>query len=363
MTAEPQNHSSKIHLSLNDRILKLENGFNEIKSKLTASLNQSDILKNAVVDLANKISEISNILSERKQSSGHSQEYMQPLAEKVANLTPHSNRMAEELENSKIETEPLEHNSEKINSLSTEEKSPSNFKIPKIEISEEGIKVIEMGDRDFTKDFGISIPPLREKIFPQKKGKGRKKLLFSISLVAIFTTVSLFAWYYFSTPKQQPPEGIIAQNIKSPTTQRSAQGILPPPSKIAPLPKSKFMKQELKPAEPNKKISQRNKFIPTPQTITKKLPTPTDKSPAQRYPVLKAGAYTINVGSFKKKKRALDFAKKLQDKGYPSLISTAKKKKMYRVRVGAFSTYNEAKYYNTTLQKKEQLTTFISKIN
>ena len=362
MTADTQNRS-KNQLALKDRILKSENGFKELESKFNISLSQGDIVKSAVVDLENIVKEINKILSEIKRSSGHSQKHMQPLTEKIVKLVQRSNHMAEELKNSKIKTEHLKNSLEKTNSLSTKEKSPSNSKKTKILISEEGIEYLGVGEEDFTEDFEIPVPSSGEENFPRPEGESKKRLLLSISLVAIFTTVSLFAWYYFSTPKQQPPEGIIAQNIKPPTTQRSAQDILPPPSQIAFLTKSKIIKQEPKPSEPNKKISQRNKFIPTPQTITKKLPTPTDKSPAQRYPFLKAGAYTINVGSFKKKKRALDFAKKLQDKGYPSLISTAKKKKMYRVRVGAFSTYNEAKYYNTTLQKKEQLTTFISKIN
>ena len=83
-----------------------------------------------------------------------------------------------------------------------------------------------------------------------------KKLLLNIFLVTIFAISSLFVWYYFSPQNQHLPEGKIAQNIKTPTSQ----------------------------------------------TITKKPPTPTDKSPAQRYTVLKAGEYNVNIGSFKEKK-------------------------------------------------------------
>lgn len=123
-------------------------------------------------------------------------------------------------------------------------------------ISEEGTKYLRVGEEDFTEDIETHVPPLREEIFPRSEREGKKKLLLNIFFVTIFAISSLFVWYYFSPQNQQLPEGKIAQNIKT----------------------------------------------PTPQTITKKPPTPTDKSPAQRYPVLKAGVYNANISSFKEKK-------------------------------------------------------------
>jgi cell division septation protein DedD len=70
--------------------------------------------------------------------------------------------------------------------------------------------------------------------------------------------------------------------------------------------------------------------------------------------------YTINVASFKDKKRALDYTKKLSDKGYPVLMLPSKN--MFRVKVGAFSTRKEARAYAATLKKKEKIDTFITSI-
>ena len=301
MTADTQNRTEN-QLALNNRILKLENGFRELESKFNLSLGQGDIIKGAVVDLKNIVREISKILSEIKQSSDHSQKHMQPLAEKVTKLVQCSNNLAEELKNKKIKTEQLKNNLEKTSSLSTKEKSPSNSKTTKILISEEGIKYLGVGEEDFTEDIETHDPPMREEISPRSERKGKKKLFLNIFLVTIFASSSLFVWHYFSPQNQHLPEEMIAQNIKTPTPQKSAQDIIPPPSEIAPLPKSKIMTQEPKPSEPNKKISQSNKFIPTPQNITKKPPTPKDKSPAPQYPVLKVGLYNVNVDTFKEKK-------------------------------------------------------------
>jgi len=245
MTADTQNRSEN-QLALNDRILKLENGFKELESKFNISLSQGDIVESTMVDLENIVREISKILSEIKQSSGHSQKHMQPLAEKVTKLVQCSNRMVEELKNSKIKTEHLKNSFEKTNPLSTKEKSPNNSKTPKILISEEGIKYLGMGEENFTEDIETHVPPLREKTSPRSEREEKKKLLLNIFLVTIFAISSLFVWYYFSPQDQHLPEGIIAQNIKTPTPQKSAQDIIPPPSEIAPLPKSKIMKQEPK---------------------------------------------------------------------------------------------------------------------
>lgn len=255
MTADTQNRS-KNQFALNDRILELVNGFKELESKFNIILSQGDIVKSVVVDLENIVKEINKMLSEIKRSSGHSQKHMQPLAEKVTKLVQCSNCMAEKLKNSKIKTEHLKNSFEKTNSLSTKEKSPNNSKTPRILISEEGIKYLEVGEEDFTEDIETHFPPLREEIFPRSKKEGKKKLLLNIFLVTIFAISSIFVWYYFSPQNQHLPEGKIAQNIKTPTSQ----------------------------------------------TITKKPPTPTDKSPAQRYSVLKTGVYNVNISSFKEKK-------------------------------------------------------------
>ncbi len=77
----------------------------------------------------------------------------------------------------------------------------------------------------------------------------------------------------------------------------------------------------------------------------------------------KVSGYTVNVGSFKDKNRALALAKKLRGEGYSAVMSRSKDKKMYRVSVGAFLSYKEALSYSTTLEKKEKLPTFIAKTN
>ena len=90
---------------------------------------------------------------------------------------------------------------------------------------------------------------------------------------------------------------------------------------------------------------------------------PLEESKTRQTTLKKAGGYTVYVGSFKDKNRALALTKKLRGKGYSSIMSTAKDKKMYRVSVGAFSSFKEALSYSATLEKKEKLPTYIAKIN
>ncbi|MCK5421981.1 MAG: SPOR domain-containing protein, partial [Deltaproteobacteria bacterium] len=73
--------------------------------------------------------------------------------------------------------------------------------------------------------------------------------------------------------------------------------------------------------------------------------------------------YTINVGSFQDKKRAQNLTKKLLEKGYPALMFPSMKNKWYRVKIGAFSSFKDARKYAATLNEKENLITFITKID
>ena len=89
--------------------------------------------------------------------------------------------------------------------------------------------------------------------------------------------------------------------------------------------------------------------------VTNETSIPLEQSKTSKTTFQNASGYTVNVGSFKDKNRALALTKKLREKGYSAIMSASENKKMYRVRVGAFSSFNEALSYSTTLEKKEKL--------
>ncbi len=71
--------------------------------------------------------------------------------------------------------------------------------------------------------------------------------------------------------------------------------------------------------------------------------------------------YSIQVASFRSPKEADRYTKMLRDKGYEAFVKKVelpKKGIWYRIYVGRFKTFKEAKNFGITLQKKEKIKTF-----
>ncbi len=71
--------------------------------------------------------------------------------------------------------------------------------------------------------------------------------------------------------------------------------------------------------------------------------------------------YSIQVASFRSPKEAERYVRMLRDKGYEAFVKKVelpKKGLWYRVYVGRFKTFEKAKNFGLTLQKKEKIKTF-----
>ena len=83
---------------------------------------------------------------------------------------------------------------------------------------------------------------------------------------------------------------------------------------------------------------------------------------AKEEPPEKNPLFTVNVGSFKDKNLATALTTRLKDSGYTALMSQSEQNNFYRVRVGTFSTIEEARTFAFRLQKKEKLPTFVTRL-
>lgn len=80
---------------------------------------------------------------------------------------------------------------------------------------------------------------------------------------------------------------------------------------------------------------------------------------------LPTGRFTINVASFKERKRAERLVDELKEKGYGAFVGKAtihKKGTWYRVSVGRFSTRKEAQDFARTVKEKEGMDSFVREI-
>ncbi|RKY37163.1 MAG: hypothetical protein DRP78_01825 [Candidatus Omnitrophota bacterium] len=94
--------------------------------------------------------------------------------------------------------------------------------------------------------------------------------------------------------------------------------------------------------------------------LKKKYPQSLETELASMY-LSEGNFFTIQVGCFTSKKNALKLCKDLKNKGYESYMTSlkAKKKKLYRVRVGKFVSRFAAEYAQEELKNKEALPTHI----
>lgn len=390
--AADNSNNTEDYSNLKNRMRKLEISLRHIENKLDITLSQIDIFKATVVDLESSITKLDQSLGEIKKYSGSPHEYIQNIEKEISRLELHTDNLGEDLESVKnnlkdqqdkikklseecsISMKASRETGDKIKNLEVslerpstifeEKQAESDLSSGRIEIPEEGISFPEKIGEDFETEFESSISPLSEENF-QRPERRRKKnfLIIIISILAAVIISSWFGFQYFKSQKQKAQKEIISQKSEISPTFKNGTGELSRNDKIEPTQKAKINEKDLKPKELNKKSPQREKSVSVSRAVIKKQSSPSKESKTKNATLRKASGYTINVGSFKDKKRAHVLTKKLIDKGYPVLMSPSKKNKWYKVRVGAFSTVKEARAFATILEKKEKLPTFITEIN
>ena len=283
------------------------------------------------------------------------------------------NKLSEEC---RISMKISEDNKSKITKLALYAKGPissfeevqaqSNLPFGEIKVPEEGIRFPESEGEGFETDFEPSLSPLSKEDISQPERVKKSKLPLIIILILAATIISLWCGFYFLNSHEQsiqkeniPKRSDIASVPKSATPVKLLQKrITKPAAKI------KIEEKDIKkPTLSGGKSSQSKKSASIATVKTKNKSSRPEKSKKISSPSKKTSGYTINVGSFKDKKRAQNFTKKLLEKGYPALMFPSNKNKWYRVKIGAFSTLKEANTYAATLNKKENFSIFITKID
>ena len=346
---------------LNDRIGKLEDSFKEIDSKLNISISQSDVFSNAATDLESRITKADQALDKLKHALETPSEYIQQVEKELSRLTLHMNHIVKDLEIVKRNVTNLEAKLAKPSSSFEEMVTPGDLPIEKAENQGEGTSFPEHVEEDFGNEFEIHTPPSREEIFIQPAPERKK---FSLIIILILFAIVISSWlgfYYFRSRSHESSKELITEKIEiSPILKKNIDDA---PKRSAAIEQtSKVETEETKPKETGEILSQENYALTTIKA-TKEKPTPLKESKTRQTTFKKVSGYTVNVGSFKDKNRALALTKKLRGEGYSAVMSTSKNKKMYRVSIGAFLSYKEALSSSTTLEKKEKLPTFIAKTN
>ena len=95
----------------------------------------------------------------------------------------------------------------------------------------------------------------------------------------------------------------------------------------------------------------------------KPTPAPAPVAVATTAPAASGGAIAVQVGAFATRKEADTLAKKLSGRGYAVYVMnpTGAGKKVYRVRVGNYSTADEAQRVSTRLTEQEKLKPWITR--
>ena len=346
---------------LNDRIGKIEDGFKEIDNTLNISISQGEVFSNAATDLESRITKADQALDKLKHALETPSKYIQQVEKEISRLTLHMNHIVKDLEIVKSNVTNLEAKLAKPSSSFEEMATPEDLPIENTENQDEETSFPEHVEEDFGNEFEIHTPPSREEIFTQPEPERKR---FSLTVILILFAIIISSWlgfYYFKSRSHESNKELITEKIAiSPILKKDI--IDASKRSVAIEQTSKAETEEIKPKEAGEILSQ-EKSARTKTKETNGKPTPLKESKTSQTTLKKASGYTVNVGSFKDKNRALALTKKLRGEGYSAVMSTSKDKKMYRVSVGAFSSYKEALSYSTTLEKKEKLPTFIAKIN
>ncbi len=344
----------------NSRIKNLENTLNAIEGKLTIALNQSDIFRNTVIDLEAIVTKVDKSLRAVKQSLKDPNQRIQKIEDELSGLSLQIKHIREDVAHAQHTTKNLEANQVTSTSPSEASKPSEDFLSGKIEISDEGIKFAESVGNDFGTAFETPIiPPEDDFFFKPDSGKKNNRVI--ISVVAALITISFLVFYFFKSEDTKSQNEIIAQQIEiPPILQKNANYTPPAHNSREPVQNAVTERKSPAPRKPGVIKKKSDKSITTAKVAKRNQQSTKKKTTATQSVSKNPGGYTINVASFKDKKRALDYTKKLSDKGYPVLMLPSKN--MFRVKVGAFSTRKEARTYAATLKKKERIDTFITSI-
>jgi len=341
---------------LNGRIKKLENTFKEINDKLSTSLSQGDTFKSTAVDLESRITRADRALDEIKNTLGSPGDHNKNIEKEVSKLTLNINHIIKDLENVKDKITNLELNLEKSSSSSEARRTSDDFSSGKVEISDDGIRFPERLEDDFGEELSSQPEP--------EKKKTLKTLIITMLLLVAISFSFWFGFNYFKSHNQESQKGLITEKIKiSPLLKIDTEDALQKITEIEPATKAQTEETLLKPRGTVEKLSLGEKQTPSTGMTTEEQPALPKKSKVKKTASKKVSGYTVNVGSFKDKSRALSLTKRLRDKGYSAIMSLSKGEKIYRVRVGAFSSFKESLSYAAMLEKKEKLPTYIAEIN
>lgn len=356
-----QSHDTSDSHRVNERLEKLENGFKELDSKLNRSIRKSDGFEDSATNLESRISKAEQALDQFKHALKTPNENIQKADKEISKLTLHINHILKDLDSVKSNVANLEATLPTPISSVDERTTPGDLPIDKTGIQDNGTSFSEQAEEDFENEFDIHTPPSRDEIFDQAEPARRRSSLTIILILFAIVVSSWLGFSYFRSRTHESNNERIAEKIEiSPILKNDILDA--PTGSVGTEQTSTAETIDMKPKETGDFPSQEN-IARTKTKETKEKSTPLEQSKTRNTTLQSASGYTVNVGSFKDKTRALALTKKLREKGYSAIMSASENKKMYRVRVGAFSSFNEALSYSTRLEKKEKLSTFIAKIN
>ena len=185
-------------------------------------------------------------------------------------------------------------------------------------------------------------------LHPERAPKKRIPLLIPLLALAMIVVWLLF---YYSRPKQQPIQTEIVTEQITPQAVPVQSSVPAPEQKAITSKGTKGLPGETRASSENT-LEAAEQSSPAPKT-----PPPAVKEPPEKKPL-----FTVNVGSFKDKNLATALTTRLRDSGYTALISQSEQNNFYRVRVGEFFTIEAARSFASSLQKKEKLPTFVTRL-
>jgi cell division septation protein DedD len=313
-----------------------------IEKSLILITGKDDVIKKSIVDLESKLNKLEKQIV---QLQAVPLDRFEALEKEVANsMLPTTSASTGDLETSDT-TPPTRGNIQTLKSLSGT-MTPESLSEKEQSFSGEETNFSREDTEDFSPGFQASDSTFDKNAIlrPQRAPKKRIPLLIPLLALAMIVVWLLF---YYSRPKQPIQTEIVTEQI---TPQ-------PPVQNIAPLAEQTAITPDLKKDEP---VSIKEKLENPPESAEKSPPVQQTPPPATKEALEKKPLFTINVGSFKDKNLATALTERLRNSGYTALMSQSEQNNFYRVRVGAFSTIEEARTFASSLQKKEKLPTFVT---
>jgi cell division septation protein DedD len=323
---------------------QLSNKLDSIEKKLGLILGKDDVIKKSIVDLESKLNKLEKQIV---QLQAVPLERFEALEKEVAkSILPSTSRPAGNLETS--ETTPQSRgNIQTLKSLSGT-LSPQSFSDDEQSFPDEEASFAREDTDDFSTGFQTSDTTF-DKNAPQSQQKTQKrKIPILIPLLALAMIV-VWLLFYYSRPKQPMQTEIVTEQVTPQTPVQTTPTLneqrAPKPDPAKELPRDT--------AEKSDNLSgAAEKTLTAPQ-----IPPPATKKSPEKGPL-----FTVNVGSFKDKNLATALTTQLRESGYTALMSQSEQNDFFRVRVGAFATIEEARTFASSLQKKEKLPTFVTRL-